>query len=1181
MSSEPSVETSGLAALFREVVRHPVAVSMIFVAALVFGNVSYSSLPIELMPDISYPTVTVRTVFDGAAPQEVETQVSRLVEENLATLDGLVSIESRSRAGGSDVLLGFDWGTDMNASVQTIRENLQTTWFPEGADRPLILRYDPSLDPFLRVALSLDPDNPPEDSVVALSLLREIADEEIKRELEAMQGVAAVRVRGGLERELRVEVREDWLAAREITLDQVTSALRSENVNVAGGSIIEGDVEYLVRTLNQLHTVEEIESLKIRRSDGTLVALSTVATVHEGHRDREVVSHLDGMEAVELEVFKEADANVVDVAKRVKDRLLGDPAMQALPKELREQMGLQEPLASTLPDSVRLALLDDQAAFIEEAINNLRDAAVLGGLFAVLVLFLFLRDYRATGIIGLAIPVSVIIGFAPLYLQEVSLNLMSLGGLALGVGMLVDNAVVVLESIQRFLEEGESREDAAVHGAASVSAAVVASTLTTVAVFFPIAFVEGVAGELFGDLSIAVVSSLLASLMVALFLVPTLAALEVPDVAAWRPGGVLGVLDEGLSMLWPGAERQPGWFARLRTALREAIWDEPMLGLRELREYMAGSLVRKLLWPYALLRVVLQVPLWTAWTFFIVWTGFCARLGLGVGRLLLVVPAFLLSLAANVFQRIYEPTERLYGGVLAGALRVPSLVLLGALGLFVVAVLGLGSLGTALLPELHQGRFTIEAALPVGTPLETTLQVAERLERQARAHPDVATVYSKIGADRRADSAADEGEHTARIRVNLTPGGDLAEREARVMEELRLALQAPRLHLAFEPPSLFSFRTPVEVVLYGWDLDKLREGGDTVVAALQRVPGLRDVQTSLADGNPEVQIIYDREQLRRFNLDPATVADRVRDKVQGVEATRIARGDRKIDLKLQLVEADRATLQDLRRINVNPALVPEIPLDAVAEIREAEGPSEIRRVDQQRAVVVSANVAGFDLGGSQVLIEDAMRGVRLPRDVTWTFAGQSEEMQNSLASLQFALLLAVFLVYVIMASTFEHLLHPFTILFSVPLALVGVVMGLGLAGLPVSVVVLIGVIVLAGVVVNNAIVLVDTINRMRVDGTPRIEAIRVAGALRLRPILITTATTVLGLLPLSLGLGAGAELQQPLAIAVIGGLASSTLLTLVVIPVVYGAMTGGFREDSPPEPVDEPQGTSASSEVLA
>jgi len=1108
-----------MTALFRAVVQHPVATTMIFLAALTFGWVSYQRLPVELMPDIGYPTITVRTAYPGAAPQEVEAQVSRQVEEALATLDGLVAIESRSRAESSEVVLGFDWGTDMPAASQSIRESLQTVFLPPGTERPLILRYDPSLEPFLRIALAIDPEaeDAPEGDL-ALFALRELAERDLKRAIETVPGVAAARVQGGLEREIRIEVREDWLAARQLTLPQVTQALAAENVNIAGGSIIEGDVEYLIRTLNQYGSIAELREVRIRRADGVLIPLTDVATVGEEHRERQLLTRMNAGEAVQLEVFKEADANVVQVAHRVKDALHG------------------EAVTAALPAYVFRTITDDQAAFIELAVGNLRSTAILGGLLAVGVLFLFLRDFRSTAIIGLAIPISVLIGFAPLFLLGVSLNLMSLGGLALGIGMLVDNAVVVLEAIHRLREDGAERAEAAIAGVAEVAAAVTASTLTTVAVFLPIAFVEGVAGELFGDLAIAVVSSLLASLAVALLAVPMLSALQLaqPPADAERP--------TSRRLLRAPDETRRAWLGRVR----EEVMAVPRAQWRASSRRSA---------PWAVPRWLGTVIVRTGMVASALLASGAARVGLWVLRRVWKPVRQAMLAGAQQFGSRYDRLAQRYSGWLTAALARPGTVVGAAAVLSLLALGGIASLGSELIPEIHQGRFVAELSLPVGTPLARTLRSVEDAEEMILDVPGVSSVYAIVGADPRVDSRSDRGEHTAELRVTLDPALNVARAEERAMDAVRNALtELERAEVQVSRPALFSFRTPVEVVLYAWDLDVLRTAGDQVATRLAAEPGLVDVQSSLVSGNPEVRILYDRARLHRLGLDPATVAGQVRDKVQGVEATRIQRNEERISLMVQLVEPDRATVADLQRININPNLRPHIPLSAVADFEEGIGPSEVRRVDQQRAVVVNANLAGFDLGSAGGAIERAIGDLDLPEGVRWEVAGQSREMQGSLASLRFALGLAVFLVYVIMASTFESLLHPLVILFSVPLALVGSAGGLVLLGHAVSVVVLIGAIVLAGVVVNNAIVLVDTINQQREAGLSRRDAIHRAGQLRLRPILITTATTVLGLLPLAIGVGAGAEVQGPLAVTVIGGLASSTLLTLLVIPVVYSLL---------------------------
>ena len=970
-------------------------------------------------------------------------------------------------------------------------------------------------------------------------MLREVAERELKRDLEAMDGVAAVRVRGGLEREIRIEARQDWMAARGVTIDQIVNTLGSENVNLPGGAIRDGNQEYLVRTLNEVRTVEEIERLEVRAGTGSRVPIAEVATVREAPKDREVVSRLDGQDSVELEVFKAADANIVRVAEQLvvalEGRKLGPPGMTS--KGLKDR----------LPENVQLVILENQARFIEASIANLRSTAFIGAFLAVAVLFAFLKDFRATAIIAAAIPLSIVATFAPMYIGGVSLNLMSLGGLALGIGMLVDNAVVVLENIQVFVERGESRRTAAIRGTREVSAAVIASTLTTVSVFLPITFVEGVAGQIFGDLALAVVFSLLASLVVALLFVPMLAATEVQLSAS---------------------QQRP----RLRDVSRAA----QLHSIDRFRSTFASTAGawRWLLLPWSLVRFLVRLG-FEVTAAAVVWSSALAgRLAFTGIDFLRGPPARLLVLGAERFQDGYNRFAERFAHGMPSVLSRPGLVLGAALASILVSVPLGNTLGQALIPELHQGRFTAEIALPVGTPLARTSDFTLDVEQALTNQPQIAHVHSIVGTERRADSRADEGEHTARVMVELTSGGNLKKREAAVMDDVRAAVAAvaadwkmnlPETRL--RRPSLFSFDTPVEVVLYDPNLERLRDISGRVVAQLSTDATLTDVRSSMVAGYPEVQVHYERALLERYGLDTGTIARRIRNKVLGSTATTMSRGDGRLDLVVRLAEQDRRSGSELSRINVNPNVTPVIPLSAVATFTDAEGPSEIRRIDQRRAVAITANVTGFDVSGQAQKVAERMQSVELS-GVQWEMAGQSREMSRSLSSLQMALGLAIFLVYVIMASTFESILHPFVILVSVPLAVVGVVAALAVLNTPVSVVVLIGSIVLAGVVVNNAIVLVDTINRLRARGRSRVDAIAEASTLRLRPILITTTTTVLGLLPLAFGLGEGAEVQQPLALTIIAGLSSSTLLTLGVIPVVYLVLTRMLERSNKPDAVD-------------
>lgn len=1139
------------------VVRRPVATWMIAIALLVFGWVSYQRLPLNLMPDLSYPTITVRTAADGYAPEEVESQVSQRIEESVATTPGLSKLESRSKANGSDVILSFNWGTEMDQAIQNVREQLQVTQLADDVDRPLILRYDPTLDPIIRIALS----KPIQGSKAGtLADLRQVAERLIKKDLEAMDGVAAVRIRGGFEAETQVLVHEDWLKARNVTIEQVIQTLQAENVNIPGGSILEGRREYLVRTLNAFQTVEDVRSIKIRRSDGVEVRLDEVAEIKEDYKERQVLSRLDGQEAVELEIYKAADANIVSIANQIKQRI-GDPEEIAQKKAMQASQPNAQPqgrkgrggrdgkggrggrgsgdvssktILETLPKDVSLTVLEDQAVFIEAALDNLRSTAVLGALLAVVILFLFLKNFRATAIIGAAIPMSIVVTFIPMYLYDVSLNLMSLGGLALGIGMLVDNAVVALENIQVHLDRGSDRKTAASEGIKEVVTAIVSSTLTTISVFLPITFVEGVAGQIFGDLSLAVVFSLLASLGVAVYFVPMLAASE------FRIQGTQSV--GSFKSRWTAIDGFRNDLNQLNgiQKLVWLIWGIPRLVLHLILNLLSILLVYPLLGLF--------------------WVGF--------KLIRVVIPPIqsVLLVLAEQFGGLYSVLDRFYQGWLPAILKRPSTVI-AIVALTVVGSGWIGSnLGATLLPEMKQGRFAVDIELPIGTPLSQTAATSLDIERTLQKVEGIEHVYAIVGADSRVNARSGAGEHSIRYLISTTMN------EEQVITRTRGNIEGIAQNtwkVGISRPAIFSFDNPLELILYAKDLGTLRQTSESLKTGMEQLPIIKDVQNSMRAGYPEIQIEYDRELLRQYNLSTQTAAQMVKSKVQGQKASSLSYGDERIDLTVRLKEEDRQNISKLKSININPTINPAIPLSSVATFTETEGPSEIRRIDQQRAAVISANMNGFDLSGATSEVQGLLDG--LDDSIQWEFAGQSKEMGESLTSMQFALGLAIFLVYVIMASAFESILHPFVILFSVPLAIVGVIFGLYFLQMPISVISLIGTIVLAGVVVNNAIVLVDTINRKRSEGLDKDSAIYEAAKLRLRPIAITTLTTVLGLLPLALGYGEGAEIQQPLAWTIIAGLLSSTILTLVIIPIVYKTLTQIFERPTTEVALEEAQ----------
>ncbi len=1257
---------------------------MVVLAVCVFGWVSYQRLSLNLMPDISYPTLTVRTEYPGTAPEEVETLLSRPLEQELGIVPHLVNISSISKAGQSDIILEFEWDTDMNAMSQEIREKADRVWLPQDAEKPLLLRYDPSLDPIIRIGL-----HGPQD----LYALRYLAEHEIKRELEALVGVAAVKIKGGLEEEIHVALNERQISVMGLDINQINSRLAQNNVNLPGGNLREGQVEYLIRTLNEFATVDEIAELIVARQGDADVYLRDIAEVFRSHKDRQIITRVNGRESVEIEIYKEADANLVAVADEVRNALFGLPQQrqyveqnareaqemagqkeeqkqqeaegaaakkdgEAQQKELEqkkqqearkamEHLRMTDFIDHRLPPGAKLEILSDQSGFIANSIREVQINALIGGTMAVIVLFVFLRNVVHTLIVGLTIPVSIMATFAPMYMFDVSLNIMSLGGLALGIGMLVDNSIVVLESIFRCREEGDDLVQATVRGTSEVGTAVLASTLTTITVFFPIVFVEGVAGQIFGDMALTVVFSLLASLGVALFFIPMLASRQID-----RQGELAAQLGRSDFLRLPAVSRARALFSqsgsRGRQAAQAALLLPYLIGEVLLRVGLAAAtlvaavlkgvflLVAELLWwlikpveHYWLKREQTfqhWVSTWAAesrigpWTFcervwpgilgfesprllgaagqrywrwvnrsehlawkllkfsllplalvylvavrFVLGTvlrlvGIVLHVGLMLVGLVLVLALLLLGILLLpvflpllfVFERGFGLVQQLYPAVLGWALRQRLLIIGGALAALLVCWYKLvPELGTELIPRVHQAEFNLDLWLPVGTPLEETAKVVRQIEEIADKQPEIARIATTVGTDRSASSSAEEGEHTAQVTIRL-PEGSSAAQETALIRRLRDAVEEiPEIEVEVSHPALFSFKTPIEVEIRGYNLRQLRQLSLEAESRMAGLPGLVDVKSSLQAGNPELQISYKRDQLAAYGLSLRNVAELVRHKVQGKVATDFRQDERQIDVLVRLREQDRLGRDELRRLVVNPNAPIPISLSAVADIRVDEGPSEIRRIDQQRAAVVTANIQGVDLGTASGLIHDELGKMDFPLGFDFVISGQNEEMETSLQSLYFALVLAIFLVYVVMASQFESLVHPFVIMFTVPLALIGVVVALYLAQVALSVVVFIGLIMLAGIVVNNAIVLIDYINTLRRTGMEKTAAIIQAGAVRLRPITMTTATTVLGLLPMALGLGEGAEIRTPMALTVIAGLISSTFLTLVVIPTVY------------------------------
>ncbi|WP_369349598.1 efflux RND transporter permease subunit [Stenotrophomonas sp. JAG2] len=1105
--------------------RRRVTIAMFTVTLMLFGFIALGNLKVNLLPDLSYPTLTVRTEYTGAAPAEIETLITEPVEEAVGVVKNLRKLKSISRTGQSDVVLEFAWGTNMDQASLEVRDKMEALNLPLEAKSPVLLRFNPSTEPIMRLVISARTDTSSDaEAVRQLTELRRYADEDLKKKLEPVAGVAAVKVGGGLEDEIQVDIDQQKLAQLNLPIDNVIKRLKEENINISGGRLEEGSQRYLVRTVNQFADLEDIRNLLVTTqssngsaadaamqqmfaiaastgsdaavaaasaaqsassssstniANGVPVRLKDIATVRQGYKEREAIIRLGGKEAVELAIYKEGDANTVSTAEALRARL--------------------EQIKGQVPGDAELTTIEDQSRFIEHAISDVKKDAVIGGILAILIIFLFLRDGWSTFVISLSLPVSIITTFFFMGQLGLSLNVMSLGGLALATGLVVDDSIVVLESIAKARERGLSILQAAIVGTREVSMAVVASTLTTIAVFLPLVFVDGIAGQLFRDQALTVAIAIAISLLVSMTLIPMLSSLK------GRPP--LAFPEEPAHQPW-----QP-----------DSRWLKPVAGSRR----GVGTVVR---W----------ICFGIAWSVIRVWRGLVAVIGPVMRK------------ASDVAMKPYAGAERGYLKLLPGALHHPGKVLGLAALAFVGTMALVPMLGADLIPQLAQDRFEMTAKLPAGTPLKQTDALVREMQLAHAKDDSIASLYGVSGSGTRLDASPTEsGENIGKLTVVMAGGGN-ARTEAAITERLRESMQQhPGVQVDFARPALFSFSTPLEVELRGQDMATLETAGKALAAMLRNNPHYADVKSTVEEGFPEIQIRFDQERAGALGLTTRQIADVVVKKVRGDVATRYSFRDRKIDVLVRAQEGDRASVESIRRLIVNPGSTRPVTLDAVAEVVATNGPSEIHRADQTRVAVVSANLRDIDLGGAVREVQDMVASQPLGAGVGMHIGGQGEELADSARSLVFAFGLAIFLVYLVMASQFESLLHPFVILFTIPLALVGAILALMLTGKPISVVVFIGLILLVGLVTKNAIILIDKVNQLREAGVPKREALVEGARSRLRPIIMTTLCTLFGFLPLAVAMGEGAEVRAPMAITVIGGLLVSTLLTLVVIPVVY------------------------------
>ncbi|QYJ87568.1 efflux RND transporter permease subunit [Shewanella mesophila] len=1076
-------------------VKRPVSVWMFMFAVILFGMVGFSRLAVKLLPDLSYPTITIRTQYIGAAPVEVEQLVSKPIEEAAGIVKGLRKISSISRSGMSDVVLEFEWGTDMDMASLDVREKLDTIELPLDVKKPLLLRFNPNLDPIVRLALSV-PDATPSE----LKQMRTFAEEELKRQLESLTGVAAVRLSGGLEQEVHIQLNQQKLTQLNLNANKIRERIAAENINLSAGKVVQGEKEYLVRTLNQFNSLEELGQIVIYRDNQTLVRLFEVADIIDSHKERNDITRIGSAESIELAIYKEGDANTVAVARKVTAEL--------------EKL-------NKLSENAELKVIYNQSEFIESAVSEVTSAALIGSLLSMLVIYLFLRDIVPTLIISISIPFSVIATFNMMYFADISLNIMSLGGIALAVGLLVDNAIVVLENIDRCKKLGMNKLDAAVTGTKEVAGAIFASTMTTLAVFVPLVFVDGVAGALFSDQALTVTFALLASLLVALTTIPMLASRE--------------------------------GFKTLPHLMQKS--EKPVLDTKMAKFKHYGATICS--FPFVVLFSYLPSLLLT--------------LGLMLTRTLSWLAGLVMRPLSGLFNWLYNWLETVYHSLLRQALKMTWLTLAIAVAVTAATMSLVPRLGMELIPPMNQGEFYVEVLLPPGTEVNETDKILQKLALSIKDREDVKHAYSQAGSGGLMTSDTSRGgENWGRLQVVL------ADHQAfnAVTQVLRTtAMRIPELEAKIQHPELFSFKTPLEIEVIGYDLTQLKQTADNLVSALSDSDRFADLNTSLRDGQPELSIRFDHARLAALGMDAPTVANRIAQRIGGTVASQYTVRDRKIDILVRSEIEERDQISDIDSMIINPNSNQPIPLSAVAKVSLNLGPSAINRISQQRVAIVSANLAYGDLNEAVAEARTILNKQTIPSSIQVRFGGQNEEMEHSFQSLQIALVLAIFLVYLVMASQFESLIHPLLILIAVPMAVGGSILGLYITQTHLSVVVFIGLIMLAGIVVNNAIVLVDRINQLREQGMEKAMAIEEAAKSRLRPIIMTTMTTALGLAPMAFGLGDGSEVRAPMAITVIFGLSLATLLTLVVIPALYSLFDRKqYRVEAAPQSAESVMG---------
>jgi hydrophobic/amphiphilic exporter-1 (mainly G- bacteria), HAE1 family len=1013
-------------------VKKKVTASMMAAILVVLGAISFTRLGLDFFPDLEFPTVSVITTYSGASSEDIENVLTRPLEQVVSSVNRVKKVTSQTSEGVSVISVEFEWGTNLDFAAQDIRDQigLYKQYLPEDAGEPLVMKFSFSQFPVIFYGITGD---------IPAMKLRTVLEDEVAPRLERIDGVASARVFAMDEREILIDVDKASLESHGLSLDQVMMTLRAENLNMPAGNIVERHSEVLVRTMGEYRDLDDIRKTVIgMTAAGEPVYVSDIAEVKDTLKEVRYASRIQQQNGVYLMVSKRSGAN-------------SQQASAAVKRELAKLKG-------TIPGNPVFHVAMDQGDMIEQVTSRTIANAWMGGLLAILLIFLFLRSWRPTFVISLAIPLSIITTFIAMYAAGYTLNLLTLGGLALGVGMLVDNAIVVIENVFRHLEEGETADRASISGASEVGMAITASTLTTIAVFFPMIFAQGITGKMTQALGLSITFSLLASLFVALTVVPLSTSLLYRSEKSLK------------AFVKAPEERQ---FTKARAWYRKRLdW-----ALHHRRWVLGGALA-----------------------------------------------AFALSLAIAPF------------------------------------------LGTEFMPAQDMDMIMLKVRMPVGTALEETDRVVGLVENIMSAMPEITMISAQVGSQVEQDAGdaasgfSNAGTHEGLLWVGLVKRDKRKESDKELLERIRRKL--PNLKgvkfeaLDMSQQMLGGASAPVEIKLFGKDLPTLKGQADQIVQLVSGIEGVRDLTHTLAAGKPEVQIHINRERAYRLGLSVYQVANTVQTATLGKVATRFREGSDEVDVRLRFKEQYRDSMDEIRSIPLRTAAGQTIYLEQVTDITDGQGPIRIDRENQARRVSVTANITGRDLGSVVREIKGRLAGFEktLPPGYFLEYGGSYADMQEAFLILAGAFALAILLVYMVMASQFEHFTHPFIIMFTVPLGIVGVIVGLLVTGKTISLAVLVGVIMLAGIAVNNGIVMIDYINQLIKRGVDKREAILQGATTRLRAILLTALTTVLGTLPMAFSRSSGSEFRSPMGVSIAFGLTATTVLTLFVIPVIYSVV---------------------------